>query len=272
MSSNGEKDIVIVERLPLQVMNQYMALITFNRPDEMNPLDWALSRKLKPVIEDLSADKTVRVVAFIGAGKAFSAGGDMKKYLTLMHDEEGFRGFLNDIRSLFHSIEMASQPTIALVNGFCVAGGLELLLACDFAYAAASAKIGDGHVNFGQIGGGGSQVRLPRRILPTRAREMLFTGKLLNAQEALEWGVVNQVVPDGKLIETALEFANTIAQKSWLGIRIIKQIVNQGLNLDEEAAAYLEIQMVHHYCLTSYDSHEGLVAFSEKRQPKFEGR
>jgi enoyl-CoA hydratase/carnithine racemase len=189
-----------------------------------------------------------------------------------MRDEEGFREFLNDGRALMRTIELASQPAIALVNGFAVAGGIELLLACDFAYAAESAKIGDGHVNFGQVGGGGSHVRLPRRISIPRAREILFTGKLLSAQEALEWGLVNRVVPDDKLIDAGLEFANIIAQKSPLGIRIVKRLVNEGLNLDEEAIANLEIQMVHHYALTSYDCHEGLRAFSEKQKPKFEGR
>lgn len=267
-----QEDKFILERLPLEVANQHLALITLNRPKEMNPLDWDLVCKLKPVVEDLSADKSIRVIAFTGAGRAFSAGGDLEKYLTLMRDEIGFRGFLNSIRSLFHSIEMAAQPVIALVNGYCVAGGLELLLACDFAYAAESAKIGDGHVNFGQIGGGGGHVRLPRRIATPRARELLFTGKLLSAQEAYEWELVNRVVPNDKLIEAGLEFANIVAQKSPLGESIIKQLVNQGLNLDEEAAAFMEIQMVHHYCLTSYDCHEGLNAFAAKRQPKFEGR
>jgi len=145
-------------------------------------------------------------------------------------------------------------------------------LACDFAYASESARIGDGHVNFGQVGGGGSHVRLPRRILATRARELLFTGKLLTAQEAFEWGLVNRVVPDGKLVDAALEFANIVVEKSPLGIRIIKRLLNEGLNLDEEAMAFLEIQMVHHYALTSYDCHEGLSAFAEKRKPKFKGR
>jgi enoyl-CoA hydratase/carnithine racemase len=101
---------------------------------------------------------------------------------------------------------------------------------------------------------------------------LLFTGKLLGAQEAVEWGLVNRVVPDGKLIDAALEFANIVAEKSPLGIRIIKRLVSEGLNLSEEAVAFLEIQMVHHYALTSYDCHEGLRAFSEKRKTKFEGR
>ena len=270
MTENGEK--YILEKKLLDVPNQYMALITFNRPAEMNPLDGDLIKKLAPVIRELSADKSVRVIAFTGAGKAFSAGGDMIKYQKLMRDDEGFRAFLNDFLELSRCLQKAPQPVVALVNGFCVAGGIELLTACDFAYASESAKIGDGHVNFGMVGGGGSQVRIPRRILPSRALELLFTGKLIGAQQALEWGLVNRVVPDGKLIDAAMEFANIVAEKSPLGEKIIKEIVYESIDLDEETAAFIEIQMVHHYCISGYDAHEGLRAFAEKRKPKFEGR
>ena len=262
----------LVEKVPLKIEGQFMGLITFNRPDEMNPLDWELAKKMQPVLKDLSNDKKVRVIAFTGKGAAFSAGGDLKKYQTLMKDEEGFRNFLVDCNGMFEEMSLASQPVIALINGFCVAGGMELLLGCDFSYAGESAKIGDGHVNFGQIGGGGSQVRLPRRIMPGQAMELLFTGKLLSAQEAFDIGLVNKVVPDDKLIEAGLEFANEVAKKSPLGIKIIKELVYKNMDLDEKAAANLEIQMVHHYCLTSFDCHEGLNSFAEKRKPKFEGR
>jgi enoyl-CoA hydratase/carnithine racemase len=272
MTSKGDIDNVLVERLPLLVADKYLGLITLNRPEEMNPLDWSTVRNLRKNLDDLAADKRVCVIAFTGAGRAFSAGGDLQGYLTLQGDEEGFRGFLNDTKCMLNFIETLDRPVVALVNGFCVAGGLELLLACDFAYAAQSAKIGDGHVNFGQVGGGGSNVRLPRWVLPQRARELLFTGKLLSANEALEWGLVNRVAADGKLIEAALEFANIIATKSRLGLRIIKELCNRGLNMCVEDALHLEIQECHHYCLTSHDSREGLLAFSEKRQPKFEGR
>ena len=270
--AKGKYENILCERMPLKVEEQYMGLITLNRPQEMNPLDGLTGKELGTALEDLSTDKKVRVIAFTGAGKAFSAGGDLKGYLTLQRDEEGFMKFLDDGAVMFGDMQYYAQPVIALVNGFCVAGGIELLLGCDFAYAAESAKIGDGHVNFGQVGGGGSQVRLPKRILPARAKELLFTGKLLSAREALEWGLVNSVVPDDKLIETGLEFANIIASKSPLGIKLIKQLCAKGVDMTERDMAFLETRVVHHYCLTSHDAREGLEAFSEKRQPKFEGR
>lgn len=272
MTSKNDSNIVLVDRLPLSTEEQYLGLITLNRPEEMNPLDWSTVRRIRAALEELFDDREVRVIALTGAGKAFSAGGDLEGYLTLQSDEKGFRGFLDDVYHMCSFMETLDRPVVALVNGFCVAGGLELLMACDFAYAAESAKIGDGHVNFGQVGGGGSNIRLPRWILPQRARELLFTGKLLTANEALEWGLVNRVVEDGKLIEAALEFANFVATKSRLGLKIIKELCNRGLNMRTEDALYLEIQECHHYSLTSYDAREGLRAFSAKRQPRFEGR
>jgi len=266
------KKLVLTEKISLKFSNQYLGLITINRPKEMNPLNWATVKDLKAALEIFSSNKDTRVIAFTGAGKAFSAGGDLKGYLQLYRDEEAFRSFLGDIRSLLDSIASAEQPVIALVNGYCVAGGLELMLACDFAYASQSAKIGDGHVNFGQVGGAGSNVRLPRSILPPKAREILFTGKLLGADQAYDYGLVNRVVPDHRLVEAGLEFANIVASKSALGISIIKEVCNSGLNMRLEDALKLEIEKVIHYCTHNRDSYEGLMAFSEKRKPKFEGR
>ena len=263
---------VLVERKPLQVSGQYMGLITLNRPKEMNPLDWDTVKELKSVVHELAADKNVRVVALTGSGKAVSAGGDLKGYLTLMRDKAAFKNFLDDLLEVCEFMRLNCQPVIALINGYCVAGGLELFLACDLAYAAESAKIGDGHVNFGQIGGGGSNVRLPRWIMPSLARELLFTGKLLSAKESLQWGLVNKVVPDDKLLEAGLELANTLALKSALGLSIIKDVCNRSLDMPVEEGLHYEIDKVVDYAVTSHDCREGLNAFSEKRKPKFLGR
>jgi enoyl-CoA hydratase/carnithine racemase len=269
---NDLEGLILVKEISLDMPDQYLGLITFNRPKEMNPLDWSTLKELKSAFGSLSGRKDIRVIAFTGAGRAFSAGGDLKAYQKLYRDEQAFRGFLDDFRSLNHCIGSAAQPVIALVNGHCVAGGLELMLACDFAYAGESARIGDGHSNFGQVGGAGSNIRLPRSIPPPRARELLFTGKLLSAKDALEWGLVNRVVPDGDLIDAGLEFANMVASKSPLGIGIIKEVCNSGLNMRLEDALQLEIEKVGHYCTHNHDALEGLLAFSEKRRPLFEGR
>jgi enoyl-CoA hydratase/carnithine racemase len=261
MTENSQ-NFALTKKLPLKVADQYMGLITLNRPDEMNPLNWATVKALRSALETLSPDPSVRVIAITGAGKAFSAGGDLKAYMYLYRHETEYRGFLGDMRETFDSMATLPQPVVALVNGYCIAGGIELMEACDFAYAAKSAK----------IGGAGGNVRLPRWISPPRARELLFTGKLLTADQALEWGLVNRVVPDDKLLDAGLEFANIIVDKSPLGTKLTKEICNLGLNMRLEDALHLEIQTNVHYCVSNYDSYEGLEAFDAKRPPKFEGR
>ena len=263
---------VITEKLPLEMPDQYLGLITLNRPQEMNPLDWPTLKELDLAFKILSGEDAVRVIAITGAGRAFSAGGDLKAYLELYRDEQGFQSFLNDFRSLLDSIGLLKQPVVALVNGYCVAGGLELMLACDFAYAASSAKIGDCHANYGQVGGAGSNVRLPRSILPAKARELLFTGDMLNASEALQWGLINRIIPDGELLDLGMEFANVVASKSSLGTGIIKEVCNSSINMSLEDALDLETKKVHQYAVHSHDSFEGLKAFSEKRKPEFKGK
>lgn len=271
MSTKDEE--VLCSRYSLVQKGCTLGLVTLNRPEEMNPISWSVVKKMQAIVEELANDYSVRVIAITGAGRAFSAGGDLKAYLTLQKDEIGFWGFLEDLHSLLNYIQFTvPKPVIALVNGISAAGGTEILLACDLAYAAESARIGDAHLNFGQMGGGGVLTRLPRSILPNYAREILFTGKFFTAEECLKWGLVNRVVPDTELLNAGLEFANVVATKSPLAVRNMKQVVNRGLTMRFEDAILLESRVTHHYCLTSFDAEEGLKAFSEKRKPKFEGR
>ena len=167
-----------------------------------------------------------------------------------------------------------SKPVVALVNGVTAAGGLELVLSCDFAYAAASARIGDMHMNFGQMGGGGVLTLLPRTIGPAKARELVFSGELLDAEQALALGLVNRVVPDDELLETGLEFARNVAKKSPTAIANAKHVMNAGLSAGTgvEETMRLERERNCLYVLTQPDAHEGLAAFAEKREPKFAGR
>src|SRR5258708_1794831 len=136
--------------------------------------------------------------------------------------------FLDGFIDVVSSIHYLKKPVVALVNGACVAGGIELLVACDFAYAGESARIGDGHLNFGQIGGGGTLTHLPRLIGPFRARELLFSARLLSSHEAYDWGLVNRVVPDDQLLSAGLEFAAGVAEKSPAGVARMKQATNVG--------------------------------------------
>jgi enoyl-CoA hydratase len=166
------------------------------------------------------------------------------------------------------------KPVVALVNGIAAAGGLELLLSCDFAYAVRSARIGDLHLNYGQMGGGGVLALLPRVIGPTRARELVFSADFLTAEQALEWGLVNRIVDDDRMVEAALELAERVATKSAAAVAGAKSVMNSawadGTGLD--AALRLERERTALYCLTLPDSREGLEAFAEKRTPRFAGR
>ena len=251
-----------------------LGLVTLNRPDEMNPLDWDTVRELGRVLDTLAADPTVRVIAITGAGRAFSAGGDMKKYPALQRDAQDIPQFLADSHDVLQRIAQYPKPVVALVNGIAVAGGIELVLFCDFAFMAESARIGDGHLRFGQMGGGGVLTMLPRVVGPARARELILTGRLLTAQEAMAWGLVSRVVADGELVAAATELTRDLMQKSPLAVGQAKRTLNAAFfsGTGVEAGLRLEREVTARYCLTSADAAEGLEAFSAKRAPQWTGR
>jgi enoyl-CoA hydratase/carnithine racemase len=265
---------IIIERLPVDDAGAELGLVTMNQPDTLNPLDWGSVRELGEVFDALADEASVRVVAVTGAGRAFSAGGDMKKYQELQQDAKGFPEFLEDIHEVFGRIAQYPKPYVALVNGIAVAGGIELVLACDLAIAGESARIGDAHLNFGQMGGGGVLTLLPRAVGPARARELILSGRMLTPQEAADWGLVSQVVPDDQLVAAATAFAAGVAAKSPLAVANAKQTLNAALweGTGVAAGMRLEREATARYCLTSTDATEGLNAFADKRKPVFTGR
>lgn len=254
------------------------ALVTLSRPETLNPIDTQMLVELDAALDAIEARRVdaadVRAILVIGAGRAFSAGGDLKGYQSLQQDPVAFPKFVSELHRVFGRLRIGSLPSIALVNGVAVAGGLELVLNCDFALAARSARIGDGHLNFGQMGGGGVLTLLPRAIGRARAMELMLSGRLLPAEEAVEWGLVSRVVDDDDLLDQGLAVVAGIAAKSPLAVANAKQVMHRiwasGASIEaglaDECAADVE------YCLTSYDAPEGLAAFAEKRTPRFEGR
>ncbi len=254
------------------------ALVTLHRPEQLNPIDSAmlieLDRALDAVEARRSAQGDVRVILVTGAGRAFSAGGDLAAYLTLQQDAVAFPRFVAELHRIFGRLRAGPLPAVALVNGVAVAGGLELILNCDFAIAARSARIGDGHLNFGQMGGGGVLTLLPHAVGRARATELMLSGRLLGAEEAAEWGLVSRVVDDADLLDAGLEVAAGIAAKSPLAVANAKQVMHRIWSAQDTVAAGLadELAADVEYCLTSHDAPEGLAAFAEKRAPRFEGR
>lgn len=247
------------------------AIVWMNRPDQLNAVNWEMLKGLRAAFAALDADAEVRTILLTGRGRAFSAGGDIKGYLELQKDPIRFPRFLDDFADTVSCIRYLKKPVIALLNGITAAGGLEILLGCDFAWAAESARVGDAHLNYGQMAGAGSLALLPRVIGPFRARDLIFSARLLSAAEALDWGLVTRVVPDDQLLQAGLEFAEGIATKSRAGVENIKYVINAGLatGTGVDDALRLERERAVSYCLTLPDSMEGITAFIEKRRPDF---
>jgi enoyl-CoA hydratase len=260
---------VELERVPLGTPGTAAAILWLNRPGQLNAINGEMLTQLETSLAEADDDATVRAVLITGRGSAFSSGGDLKGYLSLQQDAAAFQAFVDHFQRTMSSIRLMTKPVIALVNGVTAAGGLELLLACDFAYAAQSARIGDAHLNYGQMGGGGSLTLLPRLIGPARARELFFSARLLSAADACDWGLVNRVLPDVELLRAGVDFAAALASKSALAVANAKYVMNVGLadGTGVEAALRLERERTALYILTAPDSMEGLRAFAEGRKP-----
>ncbi|TDJ67765.1 MAG: enoyl-CoA hydratase/isomerase family protein [Proteobacteria bacterium] len=250
-----------------------VAWITLYRPQVLNALSPNLIDELGRAIALAEDDPAIRVLVITGSPPAFCAGADLKFIGSGIGESlgDGLASFLELLGSVFNALERSMLPTIAAVNGLALAGGLELVLCCDLVIAADSATLGDAHANYGLIPGGGSSIRLPRKIGPTRAKYLLYTGESLAASDLIDCGLVNRVVPDNALRSTVQEIAETIAAKSPLAIRRVKQLVNDAIDQPLLSALRQEINVgiVH---TQSQDMREGLAAFKEKRKPKFVGR
>lgn len=249
-----------------------VARLTLTRADKLNPLDWGTVRELKAAVAEIEAHPEVFAVVVTGQGRSFSAGGDLDGYLTLYRKPDQFAQFLDDFYTLLTAMEASEKIYIAAVNGVCVAGGIELLLACDLSVAADTARIGDGHLNFGQLPGAGSSQRLPRAIGLIRAKHLMLTGELLTAAEACQIGLINKVVPAAELDAAVDALIDQMRPKSRVGLAGAKHLANATLTMDLDAGLKHEIAFVHRYATTEPDATEGLVAFKEKRKPAFARR
>lgn len=249
------------------------AWITLNRPDALNAMNDQVVDELPRALDAAEADQSVRAIVITGKGRAFSAGADLKYVLDILRsgDAEKVRAFMLSAYGLFNRVEATEKVTIAAVNGIAAAGGIELLLACDLAVAAESAKIADAHANYGLLPGGGSSIRLPRKVGPTRAKQLLFTGEFLPARTLLDWGLLNEVVADDALVGAVEALLARLTAKSPLVLRRMKKLVNDGLDSPHEPALRLEMIAWEAHARAE-DLKEGLSAFSEKRSPRYSGR
>ncbi len=248
--------------------------VTLNRPDALNSISAEMIDELTAVLDAYDARESLTALSITGAGRAFCAGVDLKSAKDRISAEGGVDAnyqFLDRLRILLLKIEAFPTPVIAVVNGLALAGGLELVLACDLVIAAKSAKLGDAHANYGLVPGGGSSARLPRKIGPTRAKQMIYSGDFLMAEQLMNWGLVNWVVADDQLETELQKQLAQLAGKSPTGLRRMKQMVDEGLKQPLETALISELELNAEHSKTE-DRMEGLAAFAEKRKPNFTGR
>jgi len=258
-------------RCTLYQKEDCIATITINRPDKRNALNRETRQELRSILEDVIADKSLRCLIITGAGdKAFISGSDineLKEFSPL-----GLKEFMATLgQQLYTDFENLDIPVIAMINGAALGAGLELAMTCDLRIAAENARFGQPEVLLGIIPSGGGTQRLPKLVGVTKAKELIYTGDLIDAWEAERIGLVNKVVPLNKLEETTKELASKIASKSPITVKAAKLAVNKGIQapLDIGLAYEAAIQCL---CFTSEDHIEGLNAFLEKREAKFKGK
>lgn len=249
-----------------------VATLTMNRPASLNALDEGLRSGLVEKLDHVSRDPSVRVVVLTGAGRGFCAGGDIKKMVELKknHHSVAFRAFLEGGSELVRGIRSLPKPVVACVNGPAAGAGMNLALACDLRIASDQATFAEAFVRIGLHPDWGGTFFLPRMVGTGRALEMFFLGETISAAEAGRLGLVNQVVPHGQLNEETRKLAERLVAAPALPVSLMKQAFYKNLEtqLDTMMEYEVEAQMK---CFESEDFEEGLRAYLEKRQPKFEG-
>jgi len=246
-----------------------IATITFNRPEVLNALNEASLQEFSNALDAVASDEDIRVLVLTGAGeKSFVAGADITEFLRF--NVLKAKIFAETGHGLINRLQELPIPVIAAVNGFALGGGCEIVIGCDFIYAAENAMFGLPEINLGIIPGFGGTQRLPRLIGKNMAKEMIFTGKMISAAEAHAVGWVNTVCPQDELMAEVMKTATIIASKGKASLRAAKQAINNGMDVDLKTGCRIEIDAFA-VCLASPDAKEGTKAFLEKRPPDFKG-
>ncbi len=246
-----------------------IATITFNRPEILNALNAEALKEFSNALDEINANEDIRVLILTGAGeKSFIAGADIKQFLTF--NTLKAKSFSEMGRSLMNKLQELPIPVIAAVNGFALGGGCEVAMACDFIYTSENAMFGLPEITLGIIPGFGGTQRLPRLVGESMAKELIFTGKMVPAEEAKNMGLVNKVCSQEQLMDEVIKTAKTIASKGKVSLRAAKQAINNGMNVDLTTGLSIEIDAFA-LCFTSPDAKEGALAFLEKRKPYFKG-
>ncbi len=246
-----------------------LGIISIDRQKALNSLNEEVLTELGAAVSALDADAEVDVLIITGKGKAFVAGADIAAMSTMSHLEGRDWGrFALDV---FRKIELADKPVIAAVNGYALGGGCELALSCDIRIASTKAVFGQPEVKLGITPGFGGTQRLARLVGTGKAKELIYTGEMIPAEEALKIGLANHVVEADELLEKATEMANKIRANSQLAVRFAKSAINRGFETDLETGMEIERDLFG-LCFANEDQKEGMTAFLEKRKPEFKNK
>ncbi|MCU0240183.1 MAG: enoyl-CoA hydratase-related protein [Pyrinomonadaceae bacterium] len=246
-----------------------VAVLTINRPDKLNALGYKVHAEGVDALEKLRKDEQVRVLVITGSGeKSFIAGADISEFVeqTPVTQRNHFYE-----KTLFNSIDAFPKPVIAMINGFCLGGGCEVALACDIRIASEKARFGQPEINLGIIPGGGGTQRLTKLVGEGKSMEMILTGDMIDANTALNIGLVNHLYSPEELEAKTMEMANKIAEKSPIALQLAKESVKLASksNLDEGLRREVDLFAI---CFSTEDKKEGVSAFLEKRKPVFKGK
>jgi enoyl-CoA hydratase/carnithine racemase len=256
-------DVLLTEKID-QILT-----VTINRPSVMNSFNFDLLKAMKELFESIHFDPNIRVVIITGAGdRAFCAGADLKERTTL--SEIQVKEFIFTIRNLFTFIENMNKPVIAAINGIALGGGTELALACDIRIAAETAMMGLTETRLAIIPGAGGTQRLPRLVGKGKAKELIFTGKRIHANEALSIGLLNAAYPSDNVMEESIKMARMICETGPIAIQQAKYAINHGLETNLNTGLAIESN-AYWMTIPTEDRMEGLNAFREKRKPIYKG-
>jgi enoyl-CoA hydratase len=247
--------------------NGAAALLTLNRPEKLNALSPALLVELADRLEELNKDEEIRVSILTGGPKVFAAGADIDS----MAKAGAIDIYVRNTRALWHRIWSLDKPLIAAVNGVAFGGGCELAMSCDLIVAGESARFGQPEIKLGIMPGAGGTQRLTSAMGPYKAMELVLTGEPITSQQAMEFGLVNRVVADDKVLEEALALANLIAERPPVAVRLARQAVRFGA--ERTLLEGLELERCNYRMLYDTDDQkEGMAAFLQKRKPTFKGQ